>query len=188
MTGNRSSSRRVVHIALGLLIVSAVTAAILGRGDQTRSPTAQHLATDQSSLIGHLAPRFDVRGLTRPRIRTTDFAGRVIVVNFWASWCVPCRAEAPLLELASRHWQLHGVTIVGIAWHDVAMDANAFRRAHHLRYPQGIDENETAGPVYGIVALPATFVIDSHGIVRASILGQLSDRILDHAIHRALRG
>lgn len=184
---NWPSSRRVVHFALGLLIIGAVTVAIVGGGGPTRSSTAQHLVTDQSPLIGHQAPGADVPGLTRRRIRSADFVGRVVVVNFWASWCVPCRAEAPLLEPTFRHWRSRGVTVVGIAWHDLRVDANGFRRAHHLSYPLGIDENETAGPAYGVVALPATFVIDSHGIVRASIIGQLRAGLLDDAIRQALR-
>ena len=159
---NRLGARRTVSIAVGLLVVVAVTIATISGRDQTGSRTAADVVTNRSPLIGHRAPVFDVHGLTLRRIRTADFPGRVLVVNFWASWCVPCRSAN--LEATSEHWRSRGVTVVRIAWHDLPVDANGFRRAHHLTSPHGIDENETAGPAYGVVALPATFVITATAV------------------------
>ena len=134
------------------------------------------------------APEFSLEPLSGSRrVDLERYAGRVLVVNFWASWCGPCRSEAPALERLWRRWRSHLVTFVGVDVHDVTGDARGFARASGLSYPLGRDASGQAARVYGVGNLPATFVISTRGRVVARFLGPVSAQELDRVIARTLR-
>lgn len=128
-------------------------------------------------------PRLDGKG-------TFDLAstrGKVVVVNFLASWCDPCKREAPGFEAAYRHWHSRGVVFVGVDVNDLASDARSFARRYGLTYPILHDgSGKTLGP-YGVPLLPETFFIGRDGkLALHRPPGQLSERALDAGIERAL--
>src|SRR5437868_5759263 len=140
-------------------------AAALARGSEPRAPTFSISA---------------LRG-TDP-INLERYGGRVIVVNFWASWCGPCRAETPTLIRAWQHWRSHLVTFIGVDTRDSASDARAFLGREHIPYTIGRDGSGRATRAYGLRALPATFIISPGGHVVASFLGAVSEGDLDATI------
>ena len=111
-----------------------------------------------------------------------SFRGKPVVLNFWASWCTPCRQEAPLLEKAQKRLAAHGGTVVGITFRDTTPDARAFVRRYGLTYPSLRDVDGKLAEDYGTRALPETFVIDRSGRVRAISRGVVSQRFLDSAL------
>ena len=114
--------------------------------------------------------------------------GKVVVLNFWASWCDPCRAEAPLLERAHRRLSRGGQgTVLGATYQDVADDSRAFVREFGLTYPNARDVGTKLARSYGTRALPETFVIDRRGGIVAISRGQINQRFLDRSIDEALR-
>jgi thiol-disulfide isomerase/thioredoxin len=135
-----------------------------------------------------VAPTFSLTPLRgRDSVKLASYGGRVIVVNFWASWCGPCHAETPALKRAWQHWRSHLITFIGVNTRDSKGDAEAFLRTARISYPVGHDGSGGTARTYGVEALPATFVISPRGRVVRRFLGAVSQRELDAAIERTLR-
>ncbi len=109
------------------------------------------------------------------------YAGKVVLLNFWASWCVPCEAEAPMLEQAQRVLERHDGTVVGVTYKDVTSDSLAFVRRFHLTYPVVRDSTGSFAQGYGTDQLPESFVIDRAGRVVAISRGEVEPSFLEHA-------
>ena len=116
-----------------------------------------------------------------------DYRGKVVVLNFWASWCTPCSAESPILETAARQLDASGQgTVLGVTYKDFTSDSLAFIHAHGLTYPSLRDGTGTLANAFGTDALPETFVIDRDSRVVAISRGQiLRESFLTQAIAKA---
>lgn len=113
--------------------------------------------------------------------------GKIVVLNFWASWCDPCRTEAPLLEQAQRTLTARGEgTVLGATFNDTRSDSRAFIREFGITYPNVRDIGTNLAKRYGTIGLPETFVIDARGRVVAVSRGQIRDQsFLTNAIAKA---
>ena len=121
------------------------------------------------------------------RTSLADLAGKVVVLNFWASWCDPCRGEAPLLERAQRRLRRSGGTVLGVTYKDRASASRAFARQYGYTFPSVRDDELDLAPEFGTIRLPETFVLDRRGRVVAISRGEITDyRFLDQAIETAL--
>ena len=116
-----------------------------------------------------------------------DLRGQVVVLNFWASWCVPCKAEAPVLDRAQRRLQADGAgTVVGVTYDDSTPDALRFVRDHGVSYPNVRDVGTRLARRFGTHRVPETFVIDARGRIVDLHRGQIDARFIDRALDRAL--
>ena len=113
--------------------------------------------------------------------------GQAVVLNFWASWCIPCKDETPLLQRAWLQWKSRGVVFIGVNAKDFRGDARRFLRRYSVTYPNVYDgEGSTLGR-YGVTAFPETYFLDQRGRVVYRIAGEVRERAeLDAAIERAL--
>jgi cytochrome c biogenesis protein CcmG/thiol:disulfide interchange protein DsbE len=112
----------------------------------------------------------------------TAYRGQWVLVNFWASWCTPCRAEAPELE---RFQQQHGstdFTVLGIDTEDLSGDAKNFVRQYELSYPQLRDGEGDAAEEFGTTGVPENFLVDPRGRVRLSWPGPVTGKILRESV------
>jgi cytochrome c biogenesis protein CcmG, thiol:disulfide interchange protein DsbE len=110
------------------------------------------------------------------------YRGKVVVLNFWASWCEPCQVEAPLLQRAQARLSRAGGTVLGVTYLDASPDSQSFVRHYRLTYPNLRDNNGTFAHSYGTDQLPESFVIDRHGRIAAISRGELNQAFLDRAI------
>ena len=106
-------------------------------------------------------------------VRLSDFRGQPVVINFWASWCAPCRAEAPTLEETHQRYADRGVVILGINLWDSEEAAAEFRKVFGQTYPSGPDPNGKIAIEYGVSGIPETFFITPDGNVAAKFVGPL---------------
>jgi cytochrome c biogenesis protein CcmG/thiol:disulfide interchange protein DsbE len=117
-----------------------------------------------------------------------DYKGQVVVLNFWASWCEPCRGEAPILEKAQRSLtSTHAGTVLGATYNDAPEDSAKFEHEFKVAYPSLRDVGTELAQKYGTRALPETFVIDKNGKIVAISRGAVKQSWLDNAIAEAER-
>jgi peroxiredoxin len=117
------------------------------------------------------AQDFTVPLLQGARFRLADQRGKVVLINFWATWCPPCREEMPAME---RLWQQHrdrGFVLIAVSLDADGGQVKPFATEHKLTFPIGLDAKLEVANLYGIRALPASFIVDRHGQVAALALG-----------------
>jgi cytochrome c biogenesis protein CcmG, thiol:disulfide interchange protein DsbE len=169
--------RRLPAISFSFAAVALVIA-LLGYG-VLRSNRAASLDSAVASGKRVVPPNVNLPWLDKDDVATlADFRGKVVVLNFWASWCPPCREEAPLLARWQHRLAGSGGTILGIDTLDVASDARAFMREHKLDYPSLRDRGGDTARAYGVAAYPESLVLDRHGRVAAIMRGPLDDAFM----------
>ena len=112
------------------------------------------------------------------QVSLAERRGEVVVLNYWASWCDPCRAESPLLERWHRRLAAKGGTVLGVDVHDVTSDAREFIREYKLTYPMARDADGRTQREFGVVAYPETIVIDRAGRIAALRRGPVDEAFM----------
>jgi thiol-disulfide isomerase/thioredoxin len=117
-----------------------------------------------------------------------DYRGRWVLVNVWASWCPPCRDEAPALERFYRRERRHGLTVLGIDSRDVSSDAIAFLRRYHITYPQLHDGSAELYDALGMSGYPENFLVDPQGKLALIRRGSITSSYLNGVVRPYLSG
>ncbi len=137
-------------------------------------------ATSVASSAAPPAPDFTVPTLDGDRLSLRDFRGQYVLLNFWASWCPPCKAEMPELHAYYRSYQDKGFTLLAINVNDDPDEARAFIEANGFTFPVGLDTNGRVFNSYGGSALPTSFLIDPQGgLVKAWRPGAITRAMLE---------
>ena len=160
----------VVAAVLPVILLLLLGTMLLVRG--SGSPTE----------IGKVAPDFSLTTLDGESISLAELRGRPVIVNFWASWCVPCLEEFPLLAEAHERHADEGLAVVGVVYQDTSLAARTFLERQGAAWPSAPDPDGRAAEAYGILAPPETFLIDRDGRIAARALGQFSAAWLDEKV------
>ena len=140
----------------------------------------------QSPIEGHTAPAFELTTFEGERLALAELRGKIVVLNFWASWCAPCREEAPALENVWQQYCEKGVVFVGINVKDLEQNAHAFIARYGIAYPNGPDRYGKISAAYRVRAFPETFLIAPDGLVAKRLVGAITETQLQTEIE-ALR-
>jgi len=122
------------------------------------------------------------------KLSLASLRGKTVVLNFWASWCIPCKTESPRLEAAWERYRSQGLVVVGVDANDFASDARKFAARYHLTYPLLHDGAGKTLTPYGVTGFPETRFIDKRGrFVGEHVIGQISSSQLEKNIQKALK-
>jgi cytochrome c biogenesis protein CcmG/thiol:disulfide interchange protein DsbE len=140
-----------------------------------------------SPLIGRPAPDFQLTLFDGSQLRLSDLRGKVVFINFWASWCPPCRAEASDLEAAWKIFKDRDVVFLGVAIQDQKEDAMTFIREFNVTYPNGMDAAGNIAINFGVWGIPETFFINREGVITYKHVGTLGTGLLAAKLDEAGR-
>jgi cytochrome c biogenesis protein CcmG, thiol:disulfide interchange protein DsbE len=168
-------------VAAAVAVAVGSTAALLGAGlghDPNALPAV---------LEGRPAPDFDLTTIDGSQhVHLADLRGQVVVLNFWASWCVACQQEEGVLGDAFQRYRDRGVTVLGVSFQDSATDAGAYATAHQLPWPLLSDPVSRTGLAYGVTGLPETYFIGAGGRVAHKEAGPVTTALVQQEVGRLL--
>jgi cytochrome c biogenesis protein CcmG/thiol:disulfide interchange protein DsbE len=178
--------RSAVPITVAALAIALIALLVYGVVSKKTNDTL-----DQAVRAGKKPPA-PGRDVALPNLagagsrRLADLNGKVVVLNFWASWCQPCKAEAPVLEKVQQRLQKTGAgTVFGVTYKDAPGSSRAFVRQEKSTWPNVRDDRLKLAPKFGTSQLPETFVIDRSGNIVAVSRGQIDQQFMNAALTRA---
>lgn len=139
----------------------------------TASPDTVTAGRIPAPQTGFLAPDLNLTTLDGQTVRLSDLRGQPLVINFWASWCPPCRAEMPALQRVHDEYAAQGVVIliVNATAQDSLLDAQAFLQSYNMTLPVPLDPDGKAMQAYQVRSLPSTFFVGRDGVIREVVIG-----------------
>lgn len=160
----------------------------------SREPASQAsgpISLTEAPIVGHLAPDFSLETAVGQTITLSEIvdtfggSGKPVVLNFWASWCGPCRVEMPSLQEASVRYNGR-VAFIGINQGEGWTKINDFGAEYNVTYPLVIDPENRINRIYEVNSLPTTVIVDQNGVVREVIIGILSEAVLQSRVEALL--
>ncbi len=139
-------------------------------------------ATLPAPFTNHPAPDFTLTTIDGTRVRLSDLRGQVVLINIWATWCPPCRAEMPAIQAAYERFHSRGFTVLAVNQQEDATTIQAYLRENGLTFPALLDGAAEVGVAYQARALPSSFFVDRRGIIRAIYRGPMSRGVIDGTI------
>ncbi|NRD79602.1 TlpA family protein disulfide reductase [Bacillus sp. BRMEA1] len=162
-------------VLASVVLISLLTVAIVQAMDKNKEKpdaASKHSLAQKNSLeIGAKAPDFELKTLTGETVKLSSLKGKKVMLNFWATWCPPCKAEMPEIEqfykTAGNNTAILSVNI------DPQLDVKGFVKENKITFPILLDTDDKVNGTYQIISIPTTYFIDSNGIIQNKIVGQM---------------
>ena len=162
------------------LLVTVATLALIA------SACGPTIRTEDDARIGQKAPEFTLPDFEGRPISLSHYQGKVIVLDFWASWCAPCVAELSVFQDLHERYQGKGFEVVGVNLSDENPDVSGFLKEKHIRYTNLVG-NDKIEALYGpITGYPTTFIIDREGTIREHFTGGQPASVIENAVRQLL--
>jgi cytochrome c biogenesis protein CcmG, thiol:disulfide interchange protein DsbE len=175
--------RVVLPVVAGAAALAVVALLVFGVAKQSSNLTIEDGIAKGKPVA---APTKDLAELGAPGVRSLRaYRGRIVILNMFASWCAPCKTEAPALERAYRRIASQGAVVVGVTWRDAVPDAERFVRTHGLTYPVLRDVDGSFASKLGLQGVPETFVLDRKGRIVALSRGPVDESFVAKAMAKA---
>ncbi|MGI8915762.1 MAG: TlpA family protein disulfide reductase [Chloroflexota bacterium] len=186
---SRRSRRWLIVLIVLLAVISflALTGFALLRQQGGANGIGVHAASQVGMIRPGPAPDFQIPLYAGGAFHLAAQRGKPVLVNDWASWCPPCRAEAPVLEGAWQRYQPQGLVMVGLDIWDSEPDARKFMQEFGITYPNGPDPRGNAAIDYGVTGIPESFFIRRDGTIARHWIGPLTDAQISSFIEKILR-
>jgi cytochrome c biogenesis protein CcmG, thiol:disulfide interchange protein DsbE len=169
----------IVAGVLTVGVVAGVLVAVLGDGSESGGTMRPGSVTGSGGEVGAPAPDFRLPALDgRGEVSLADFRDRPVVVNFWASWCNPCRQEFPLLKQTLRDHRADQLAVIGVTYQDIPSDSRSFVKKRGATWPQAVDDDGAVAKAFGVHAIPQSFFIRADGTIAARVFGFTSESAL----------
>lgn len=184
---NRPSRKRRWEILMLLSLATSILWTIVSRVPSAVGPP---LSSSPSPREGFLAPDFRLDTLDGTKVTLSDLRGKIVLINMWATWCPPCRAEMPALEKSYEQYRDSGVVILGlnVTNQDSERDIPPFVEKFGLTFPILLDRDGSVSALYQLKGLPTTFFVNREGIIRTVVVGgPMSETFIRSKIEALLR-
>lgn len=175
----RRLPRWAVYLSTGLLLVVAGALAYVWGFPRNVQGGYGVLGDAELAIQGSRAPDFTLKDLQGRTVRLSDYRGHPVLVNFWATWCVPCRLEMPALEQRYARWKSSGLVILAVDFAEPASDVQAFKDELGLSFPLLLDPNGDVQQMYRVRGYPSSFFVDPDGVIQVVQIGPLTEGQLD---------
>jgi peroxiredoxin len=187
--------------AIAILVIGVIVAAIwwlesrddagVSPGGERYGPTALPAALHTAGFKvapeeGSLAPDFRLENLDGSEVRLSDYRGQPIVLNFWATWCAPCRKEIPQFVDAYKRFRGDGLMVIGVNLQEGKSIARGYVEDYGMQFPVAIDIDGEVGDAYRLLGLPVTYFIDRDGVVRGVFTGPFEEKERDTEVRGAI--
>ena len=165
----------------GLVLAAGVAVLLVIQQDaDTETPSRSR------STVKELAPDFTLASLDGGSLRYGEIKGKPILINFFASWCLPCREEMPAIERIAREYKAKGVVFLGVAVDDTEAKMREFLTRFDVSFPVGLDSGATIQKSFGVYGIPTTYFIDRQGVINYFHAGAVTEELLRHELDKLL--
>ena len=172
--------RKAVLIVVAILLAFALYE--VGRRNSAHSKPGR-----PSAAVHSVAPDFSLHDLNHQTLELANYRGKVVLLDFWATWCTPCRDEIPRFVAFQNKSRERGLQVIGISMDDDAKPVREFYQQLKMNYPVALGNEKVAEAYGGVLGLPITFVIGRDGRVAAKHIGEVDMSVLEQEIETLLQ-
>jgi peroxiredoxin len=165
----------IKKVVAAVILVTLLTVAIVQAMDKTTETpetTSQTITSNEGLAIGAKAPDFELKTLAGETVKLSNLKGKKVLINFWATWCPPCKAEMPAMEQLSKQTE-KDVVILAVNI-DPQLDVQGFIDENKITFPIPLDTDDKVNETYQVISIPTTYFIDSKGIIQNKYTGSMT--------------